>query len=73
MIKYLTLNICIDVKFTSAMYQKFYKEDGIRQLITCFLNLIMEEEALLQADAQRYERIDSHKSRNQLQIHNSFD
>ena len=31
------------------------KEDGIRQLITWFLNVVMEEEALLQAGAQRYE------------------
>ena len=38
------------------------KEDGIRQLITWFLNLAMEEEALLQADAQRYERTDSRKA-----------
>jgi hypothetical protein len=30
------------------------QEDGIRQLITWFLNLVMEEEALLQAGAQRY-------------------
>ena len=29
------------------------KDDGIRQLITWFLNLVMEEEALLQAGAQR--------------------
>jgi putative transposase len=38
------------------------KEDGIRQLITWFLNLAMEEEALLQAGAQRYERTDSRKA-----------
>ena len=38
------------------------KEDGIRQLITWFLNLVMEEEALLQAGAQRYERTDSRKA-----------
>lgn len=42
-----------------------YQEDGIRQLITWFLNLVMEEEALLQAGAQRYERTASRKgSRN---------
>ena len=35
------------------------KEDGIRQLLTWFLNLVMEEEALLQTGAQRYERTDS--------------
>jgi putative transposase len=35
------------------------KEDGIRQLITWFLNVVMEEEALIQAGAQRYERTDS--------------
>ena len=41
------------------------QEDGIRQLITWFLNLVMEEEALLQAGAQRYERTASRKgSRN---------
>ena len=38
------------------------QEDGIRQLITWFLNLVMEEEALLQAGAQRYERTDSRKA-----------
>jgi len=32
------------------------QEDGIRQLITWFLNLVMEEEALLQSGAKRYER-----------------
>ncbi len=35
------------------------QEDGIRQLITWFLNLVMEEEALLQCGAQRHERTDS--------------
>ncbi|KKG15869.1 hypothetical protein EO98_15185 [Methanosarcina sp. 2.H.T.1A.6] len=35
---------------------------GIRQLITWFLNLVMEEEALLQAGAHRYERTDSRKA-----------
>lgn len=39
-----------------------YQEDGIRQLITWFLNLVMEEEALLQAGAQRYERTSSRKA-----------
>ena len=39
-----------------------YQEDGIRQLITWFLNLVMEEEALLQAGAQRYERTASRKA-----------
>ncbi|AKB35230.1 Mobile element protein [Methanosarcina siciliae C2J] len=38
------------------------QEDGIRHLITWFLNLVMEEEALLQAGAQRYERTDSRKA-----------
>ena len=38
------------------------QEDGIRQLITWFLNLVMEEDALLQAGAQRYERTDSRKA-----------
>ena len=28
------------------------REDGIRQLLTWFLNLVMEEEALLQSDAK---------------------
>ena len=32
------------------------QEDGIRQLITWFLNLVMDEEALLQSGAKRYER-----------------
>ena len=35
------------------------QEAGIRQLITWFLNLVMEEEPLLQSCAQRYERTDS--------------
>jgi putative transposase len=40
-------------------------EAGIRQLINWFLNFVMEEEALFQAGAQRYERTDSRKvSRN---------
>ena len=38
------------------------KEDGIRQLITWFLNVVMEEEAFHQAGAQRYERTDSRKA-----------
>ena len=38
------------------------KEDGIRQQITWFLNVVMEEEALLQAGVQRYERTDSRKA-----------
>jgi putative transposase len=37
-------------------------EDGIRQLITWFLNVVMEEEALIQAGAQRYKRTDSRKA-----------
>lgn len=44
---------------------KYYlidQEDGIRQLITWFLNLVMEEEALLQSGAKRYERTDSRKA-----------
>jgi transposase-like protein len=47
------------------------QEDGIRQLIAWFLNLVMEEEALLQCGAQRHERTESrvasrngHKKRN---------
>lgn len=32
--------------------------DGIRHLITWFLNLVMEEEALLQAGTQRNGRTD---------------
>ena len=35
------------------------QEAGIRQLIIWILNLVMEEEALLQSGAQRYERTDS--------------
>ncbi|AKB38779.1 Mobile element protein [Methanosarcina siciliae C2J] len=38
------------------------QEDGIRHLITWFLNLVMEEEALLQSGAKRYERTDSRKA-----------
>jgi putative transposase len=38
------------------------QESGIRQLITWFLNLVMEEEAFLQSGAQRYERTDSRKA-----------
>jgi len=38
------------------------QEDGIRRLITWFLNLVMEEESLLQSCAQRYERTDSRKA-----------
>jgi len=38
------------------------QEDGIRQLVTWFLNLVMEEEALLQSDAKRYERTGSRKA-----------
>lgn len=37
------------------------KEDGIRQLIKWFLNVVMEEEAFLQSGAQRYERTNSRK------------
>ena len=38
------------------------KDDRIRQFITWFQNLVMEEEALLQAGAQRYERTHSRKA-----------
>jgi putative transposase len=38
------------------------QEDGIRQLITWFLNLVMEEEALIQSGAKRYERTDFRKA-----------
>ena len=38
------------------------QEEGLRQLITWFLNLVMEEEALLQSGAERYERTDSRKA-----------
>jgi putative transposase len=38
------------------------QEAGIRQLITWFLNLVMEEEAPLLSGAQRYERTDSRKA-----------
>ena len=37
-------------------------EEGIRQLITWFLSLVMEEEALLQSGAKRYEITDSRKA-----------
>ena len=38
------------------------QEDGIRQLITWFLNLVMDEEALIQSGAKRYERTDYRKA-----------
>ena len=38
------------------------REDGIRQLLTWFLNLVMEEEAPLQAGTKRCERTDSRKA-----------
>ena len=38
------------------------QEAGIRQLITWFLNLVMEEESLFQSGAKRYERTDSRKA-----------
>lgn len=38
------------------------QEDGIRHLITWFLNLVMEEESLFQSFAQRYERTYSRKA-----------
>jgi len=38
------------------------QEDEIRQLITWFLNLEMEEETLLQSGAERYEKTDSRKA-----------
>jgi putative transposase len=38
------------------------KENGICQLIKWFLNVVLEEEALLQAGAQRYERTDLRKA-----------
>jgi transposase-like protein len=38
------------------------QEDGIRQLITWFLNLVMEEGFLLQSGAKHYERTDSCKA-----------
>ena len=33
------------------------KEDGILQLITIFLNVLMEKEALIQTGAQHYEQV----------------
>ena len=48
--------------FSFIKYYLVDQEDGIRQLITWFLNLVMEEEALLQAGAQRYERTASRKA-----------
>ena len=47
--------------FSFIKYYLVDQEDGIRQLITWFLNLVMEEEALLQAGAQRYELTDHEK------------
>jgi putative transposase len=38
------------------------REDGIRQLLTWFLNLVMEEEALLQTGAKRYDLTGSRKA-----------
>ena len=39
------------------------QEDGIRQLIAWFLNLVMEEEALIQYGAKRYKMTDSFKQK----------
>jgi transposase-like protein len=48
------------------------QEDGIRHLITWSLNLVVEEEALLQSGAKRYERTDSRKvSRNDYKPSNT--
>lgn len=38
------------------------QDDGMRKLLTWFMNFVMEQEALHQANAQRYERIDSRKA-----------
>lgn len=38
------------------------QDDGMRKLLTWFINFVMEQEALHQANAQRYERIDSRKA-----------
>jgi putative transposase len=38
------------------------QDDGMRKLLTWFINIVMEQEALHQANAQRYERIDSRKA-----------
>lgn len=37
-------------------------EEGIRQLLTMFLNLVMDQEASQQAGANRYERSNSRKA-----------
>ena len=38
------------------------QDDGMRKLLTWFINFVMKQEALHQANAQRYERIDSRKA-----------
>jgi putative transposase len=38
------------------------QDDGMRKLLTWFINFLMEQEALHQANAQRYERIDTRKA-----------
>ena len=38
------------------------QEAGLRQLISWFLNLVMEEEAVLQSGAKHYERTDPRKA-----------
>ncbi len=35
------------------------QDDGIKKLLTWFLNLVMQLEAIQQADAEPYQRIDS--------------
>lgn len=38
------------------------QDDGIKKLLTWFLNLVMQQEAIQQADAEPYQRIDSRKA-----------
>ena len=38
------------------------QDDGIKKLLTWFLNLVMQLEAIQQADAEPYQRIDSRKA-----------
>jgi transposase-like protein len=38
------------------------QEDGLKKLLTWFLNLVMQLEAMQQADAEPYQRVDSRKA-----------
>ena len=38
------------------------QDDGLKKLLTWFLNLVMQLEAIQQSDAEPYQRIDSRKA-----------